>query len=54
MADRPFLYPNVTSVPGSRVESERPEKRKPGGVKSDFDHVMDSALGAGKPATGIP
>lgn len=44
MADRPFLYPNVTSVPGSRVESEKLEKKKAEGVKSDFDHVMDSTL----------
>jgi len=44
MADRPFLYPNVTSVPGSRIDSEKVEKRKPDGVKSDFDHVMDSTL----------
>lgn len=44
MADRPFLYPNVSSVPGSRIESEKLEKKKPDGVKSDFDHVMDSTL----------
>ncbi|MBS1960993.1 MAG: hypothetical protein JST04_02170 [Bdellovibrionales bacterium] len=44
MADRPFLYPNVTSVPGSRIEGEKLEKKKPEGVKSDFDHVMDSTL----------
>ena len=44
MADRPFLYPNVTSVPGSRIESDKLEKKKPEGVKSDFDHVMDSTL----------
>lgn len=44
MADRPFLYPNVTSVPGSRIESEKLEKKKPEGLKSDFDHVMDSTL----------
>jgi flagellar operon protein len=44
MADRPFLYPNVTSVPGSRVDGEKLEKKKPEGVKSDFDHVMDSTL----------
>jgi len=44
MADRPFLYPNVTSVPGSRIESDKLEKKKPDGVKSDFDHVMDSTL----------
>jgi flagellar operon protein len=44
MADRPFLYPNVTSVPGSRIQSDKPEKKKQPGVKSDFDHVMDSNL----------
>lgn len=44
MADRPFLYPNVSSVPGSRIDGEKLEKKKPEGVKSDFDHVMDSTL----------
>ncbi len=44
MADRPFLYPNVTSVPGTRVDRDVAEKRKPDGVKSDFDHVFDKAI----------
>jgi flagellar operon protein len=44
MADRPFLYPNVTSVPGSRIDGDKLEKKKPEGLKSDFDHVMDSTL----------
>lgn len=44
MADRPFLYPNVTSVPGSRIDGEKLEKKKPEGLESDFDHVMDSNL----------
>jgi flagellar operon protein len=44
MADRPFLYPNVTSIPGGRIQSDPVEKKKPDGVKSDFDHVMDTTL----------
>ncbi|MBC7384551.1 MAG: hypothetical protein H7301_00125 [Cryobacterium sp.] len=44
MADRPFLYPNVTSIPGSRIESDRAEKKKPDGLKSDFDQVFDQTL----------
>lgn len=45
MADRPFLYPNVTSIPGqNRLESERIEKKKPDGVKSDFDKVFDQTM----------
>lgn len=45
MADRPFLYPNVTSIPGSnRLDSERIEKKKPDGVKSDFDQVFDKTM----------
>lgn len=44
MADRPFLYPNVTSIPGSRPESDRVEKKKPSGVKSDFDQVFDQTV----------
>ncbi len=44
MADRPFLYPNVTSVPGARPLGEVAEKKKPDGVKSDFDHVLDTTL----------
>ena len=43
MADRPFLYPNVTSIPG-RIDTERAEKKKPDGVKSDFDQVFDKTL----------
>jgi flagellar operon protein len=43
MADRPFLYPNVTSIPG-RIDTERAEKKKPDGVKSDFDQVFDQTL----------
>jgi flagellar operon protein len=53
MADRPFLYPNVTSVPGSRIESDKLEKKKPEGVKSDFDHVMDSTLEVQKDSKGL-
>lgn len=45
MADRPFLYPNVTSIPGSnRLDGERIEKKKPDGVKSDFDQVFDKTM----------
>ncbi len=45
MADRPFLYPNVTSIPGSnRLDGERIEKKKPDGVKSDFDKVFDQTM----------
>ncbi len=57
MTDRPFLYPNVTSVPGStRLDGERVEKKKPEGFKSDFDQVFDQTLdgaAAEKSATGI-
>jgi flagellar operon protein len=44
MSDRPFLYPNVTSVPGTRLDPSQTEKKKPAGVKSDFDQVFDQAL----------
>lgn len=44
MADRPFLYPNVTSVPGVRPGAEPVEKKKPDGVKSDFDKVFDQTM----------
>jgi flagellar operon protein len=44
MADRPFLYPNVTSVPGTRIDPSTQEKRKPEGVKSDFDQVFDQVV----------
>jgi flagellar operon protein len=53
MADRPFLYPNVTSVPGSRIESDKLEKKKPEGLKSDFDQVMDSTLDVRKAESGV-
>jgi flagellar operon protein len=43
MSDRPFLYPNVTSIPG-RLDPSQVEKKKPEGVKSDFDQVFDQAL----------
>jgi flagellar operon protein len=44
MSDRPFLYPNVTSIPGNRLDPSQVEKKKPEGVKSDFDQVFDQAL----------
>lgn len=45
MADSPFLYPNVTSVPGSnRINTdERLQTKKPA-EKSDFDRVLDETL----------
>ena len=45
MADSPFLYPNVTSVPGqNRIQSdERLQTKKPT-EKSDFDRVLDETL----------
>jgi len=44
MAESPFLYPNVTSIPGSRVQPEDRLQTKKQGAKSDFDHVLDSSL----------
>ena len=43
MSSSPFLYPNVTSVPGQGgvAPSERAQPKKPEGTKSDFDHVLD-------------
>jgi len=50
MVDKPFLYPNVTSVPGSKIESSNPGPKKQEGVKSDFDRVFDETLvKSGKP-----
>lgn len=46
MASTPFLYPNVTSVPGSRGvgDSSAVERKKPDGVKSEFDHVFENEI----------
>ena len=45
MADSPFLYPNVTSVPGqNRINpDDRLQTKKPA-EKSDFDRVLDETL----------
>ena len=46
MADSPFLYPNVSSIPGqNRINpDERLQSKKPAGTKSDFDRVLDEKL----------
>lgn len=46
MSSGPFLYPNVTSLPGqsSVTDTDRLPK-KPEGVKGEFDHVFEKALG---------
>ncbi|MEK6578727.1 MAG: TIGR02530 family flagellar biosynthesis protein [Bdellovibrionota bacterium] len=46
MSSGPFLYPNVTSLPGqsSVTETDR-QPKKPEGVKGEFDHVFEKALG---------
>lgn len=46
MANSPFLYPNVTSIPSKTGvgESERLQPKKQEGVKSDFDRVFDQTL----------
>lgn len=45
MSSGPFLYPNVTSLPGqSGVQpGERPLKKQDG-VKTEFDQVFDKAI----------
>ncbi|MEO7163187.1 MAG: TIGR02530 family flagellar biosynthesis protein [Bdellovibrionia bacterium] len=41
MSNSPFLYPNVTSIPGQTAvgDAERPQKKKEGSV-SEFDEVL--------------
>jgi flagellar operon protein len=53
MSDRPFLYPNVTSIPAQRIEGEKAEKRKPDGVKSDFDLVFEESAAKLTPKTAL-
>jgi len=45
MADSPFLYPNVTSIPNRGIgDAEKLQPKKQEGVKSEFDHVLGGAL----------
>jgi len=46
MADSPFLYPNVSSIPGqNRINTdERLQTKKTPAEKSDFDRVLDENL----------
>lgn len=50
MSDQPFLYPNVSSVPGKSITdvNEKPRKKEDIGVPSEFDKVFDQTIG--KPA----
>lgn len=52
MIDKTFLYPNVSSVPGSGREDLKSERanQKPAGTVGEFDRVFDSELG--KATTG--
>ena len=45
MSGGPFLYPNVTSLPGQvgPASTERSPKKQEG-VPTEFDHVFDKAL----------
>ena len=44
--DKPFLYPNVTSIPGQGGvgSSEKLQRPKQQGEVSDFDRALDQAL----------
>ena len=45
MVDSPFLYPNVTSVPGTRTDTSRSDAlKKQEGQKSEFDGVLEGAI----------
>ena len=47
MSSGPFLYPNVTSLPGQNgvAPTERPQPKKPEGTQSEFDQVFDKTIG---------
>ncbi len=47
MSGGPFLYPNVSSIPGQAGlnQSERAQPKKPEGTQSEFDHVLGDKLG---------
>ncbi len=57
MMDKPFLYPNVTSIPGQGGvgPADRLQRPKQEGEVSDFDRALDRALEkpAGQPAGGV-
>lgn len=45
MAESPFLYPNVTSIPNRGIgDADRVQPKKQEGTKSDFDRVFDQTL----------
>jgi flagellar operon protein len=51
MSNGPFLYPNVTSLPGqSGIGSSERLPKKPDGAKGEFDQVFDREIN--KPAKG--
>jgi len=55
MSSGPFLYPNVTSLPGQAgvSPSDRPA-RKPDGAPGEFDKALDGALGKAGPGASPP
>lgn len=58
MSDSPFLYPNVTSIPGQTgIGAGEKLAKKPEGTKGEFDHVLESTLkktGADSDIEGAP
>jgi flagellar operon protein len=40
----PFLYPNVTSLPGQNGVGQADRQKKPEGDKGEFDKVFDQAV----------
>ena len=52
MVESPFLYPNVTSIPRKPGDADAVQPKKPSGLKSDFDHVLEGNLGTKK--TEVP
>lgn len=46
MSNGPFLYPNVTSIPGQSGigQTERQQPRKQEGVKGEFDQIFEQSI----------
>ena len=54
MSGGPFLYPNITSLPGQNGISSDRAPRKEEGVKGEFDAVFDREIDRTSSKTGAP
>ena len=54
MSGGPFLYPNVTSLPGQAGLNPNDRTKAPDGAPGEFDKALDGALGKAKQGGETP